>query len=48
MNVYPDPGINDPDIGLSEGQRLPSAEAGSGDHVSPTAVFPSLSVLAKK
>lgn len=27
---------------------LPSAEAGSGDHVSPTAVFPSLSVLAKK
>ena len=24
------------------------AEAGSGDHVSPTAVFPSLSVLAKK
>ena len=27
---------------------LPSTEAGSGDHVSPTAVFPSLSVLAKK
>ena len=27
MNVYSDPGITDPDIGLSEGQRLPSAEA---------------------